>query len=497
MRRFVAALALCLLAPAAPALAQAGTWLPSQVVMPQGQSFLSGFPDGSGFAYHTSGGPVAIGTSVGAGATLFHTEDFGATWEGTFAPETGATESVRFGTPQLGYTIGNGLMFRTEDGAATWKPIPGPKLPLEAFLSMSGSIAAHGRSVMLGAIPTSIPEMLTNQVCMTPTHIYTSHDAGDTWIDAVLPVDGARVSVLETLDERHAVALAYEMSYDAQCSGVSTRNMLFVTEDGGRSWREVLDCGEYCTSAAMVAPGRLIAGFRDGRILRSEDGGRSFSETSVTGSIPPPPGLEAAYWVSGIDFADCEVGYAGTNGRGTFRTDDGGKTWDAETSPQSVWGIGVGHLAAFDRMHAIAGGPNVVAYRTPGEGERPEGTDEPCPVAPASATGSGGGSGGSGTGTAPPPATAPPSRTPATALRLRLTPSKVRPGRRTRVTVTVLAGGRPVEAATVRAGRASATTDRRGRAVLRLRVGRGKRLVVSAEHPAHGVRTSVLRASKR
>lgn len=499
--RVVVGLTVVLLAgTSASALARSATWEPSAVIPPQGTTWLSAFPDGSAFSYFT-----------GDGARMLRSRDFGKTWAPAFIPDTSGTESVAFGTATRGYTIGNGLIFSTDDAAATWTRLPGPAAGPGRRFAMDLSLDAGGSTVMLGG---RIVE--STGACGPPSDtapdkdrqvIFTSHDGGASWIAGEIALRDAFVWKINILDERNAVALAYDLKREDGCRGVSTRNLVFLTSDGGRAWRPVLDCGEYCTSVAMVDSNRIVAGFRDGRIARSEDAGRTFKEvTPLAGALPPPPPLQNAYWVSSLDFADCEVGYAATNGRGTFRSDDAGLTWRSEPSPQSVFGIGIGDLAVADRTHAVAGGPNLVSHRVPGDGERPIGTDKPCPRATATAPapvapGAPGASPGAPSGNAPPTSLAKPAAKPAR-LAIKSSPARLRAGRRTTVTITVTArraGEKPiaVPGALVRVGRRSATTDRRGRVRLRLLVARGRRLQVIAQHPSYGAVTDVVRSRRR
>jgi hypothetical protein len=69
-----------------------------------------------------------------------------------------------------------------------------------------------------------------------------------------------------------------------------------------------------------------------------------------------------------IDFGTADVGYAGTNGLGIFRTEDGGRTWHLEESPfDDVYAGDTfrGSIAAAGPEKAVASGPGAFASRQP------------------------------------------------------------------------------------------------------------------------------------
>jgi len=126
-------------------------------------------------------------------------------------------------------------------------------------------------------------------------------------------------------------------------------------------------------SVATQGPHAFVVGTTAGYVLRSTDGGHRFAKAHLSG--PASDGLAGleplsnALWVTGIGFANSRVGFLTTNGRGTWRTADGGVTWTAEASPvQQGFGLAIADVAVADTEHAIAGGPNAVLTRLPGSG---------------------------------------------------------------------------------------------------------------------------------
>jgi photosystem II stability/assembly factor-like uncharacterized protein len=116
-------------------------------------------------------------------------------------------------------------------------------------------------------------------------------------------------------------------------------------------------------SVAMSDPRTIVVGQSDGQVLVSSNRGKSFEPAGYLG----PPGGDGIHlwWVNGIEFADEDVGYAVVMGGGTWRSEDGGRSWGFEPSSQTAWGVAFGDVAVADREHAIAGGPNTIVARLP------------------------------------------------------------------------------------------------------------------------------------
>jgi hypothetical protein len=110
-----------------------------------------------------------------------------------------------------------------------------------------------------------------------------------------------------------------------------------------------------------------VLGSQGGKILLSTNQGRSFREVMhLRNEIDEETGTSTGFPIDGLVFGTRRVGYAGTNGRGTWRTEDGGVTWAREPSAQSVAGLNIGDVVAAGPDRALAGGAHTVARRVPG-----------------------------------------------------------------------------------------------------------------------------------
>ncbi|MGH2753025.1 MAG: WD40/YVTN/BNR-like repeat-containing protein, partial [Actinomycetota bacterium] len=117
-------------------------------------------------------------------------------------------------------------------------------------------------------------------------------------------------------------------------------------------------------AVAMATPSRIVLGSQGGKILLSTNQGRSFREVEfLRNEAGEATNTNVGWPIDGLVFGTKKVGYAGTNGRGTWRTEDGGRTWFREPSAQSAAGLNIGDVAAAGPHRALAGGAHAVARR--------------------------------------------------------------------------------------------------------------------------------------
>lgn len=116
---------------------------------------------------------------------------------------------------------------------------------------------------------------------------------------------------------------------------------LWATEDGGRTWAQDAQFGEF--GAMALAPGEpeqgLAAGTTgagDGRVQvrRTQDGGRTWSAAGTVTAAEAP-------WRLGISPADPRRALMAFNGGGLWVTVDAGATWREVTPAGHVTGAGL------------------------------------------------------------------------------------------------------------------------------------------------------------
>jgi len=159
----------------------------------------------------------------------------------------------------------------------------------------------------------------------------------------------------------------YAASNDVIAHG---RSVFARSSDGGRTWTESTPQNAreeeiWAMAASPQVPGLVFIGTSHGRLLRSDDRGRTFEELSaflkVPGrdrwSFPPPPHIPH---VRSISFDPNYPGlmYVGVEEGGVFRTHDGGKSFESLNS------------GLYDDVHSVAVDPKNSRrlYATTGRG---------------------------------------------------------------------------------------------------------------------------------
>jgi photosystem II stability/assembly factor-like uncharacterized protein len=160
-------------------------------------------------------------------------------------------------------------------------------------------------------------------------------DGGRTWINAS-PAGAAALQFrdIEAFSATAAVAMA---------AGTGTDSRLYVTANGGRSWRlayENTNKQAFFDCMAFFNPrnGLVLSDPVNGkfRILSTRDGGRDWKVLPNAGMPPALPG-EAGFAASGECLTtvghDAWFGSGGSTAARVFSSRDGGLTWQAAATP--------------------------------------------------------------------------------------------------------------------------------------------------------------------
>jgi hypothetical protein len=190
------------------------------------------------------------------------------------------------------------------------------------------------------------------------TPIQFTADRGARWTARSLPFTSFPIRA-EMATPSRAVVTTFPYDYEEpvrkgnSCSvggGLLTEVRHMVTDDSGRSWRAVHECRVPCV-AAWADASTLVIVRRDGSVLSAGAGG---APLRPVGRLPGVSAEDGQY-VHAIDFLNRRIGYAAVYGAGTFRTDDGGKTWVLERRELEGAGVGIfADVAAIDPVRAVA-----------------------------------------------------------------------------------------------------------------------------------------------
>ncbi len=225
--------------------------------------------------------------SVGERGHILISDDNGVSWRQVQAPVSVTLTSVRFPTPLKGWTLGHsGVVLHSDDAGETWvKQLDGVQA---AQLVLDGLRAKEVSG-------QDTPEGLDSRIASAEQ----------------LLRDGTDKPFLDLyFQDEHKGFI------------VGAYNLIFRTEDGGRSWQPWLDHvenpkGLHLYGIEAVGRDLCIAG-EQGIFLRLEDRGQSFN------ALPTP--YEGSYFGL-LPLRGGELIVYGLRGN-VFKSDDNGNTWD-------------------------------------------------------------------------------------------------------------------------------------------------------------------------
>jgi photosystem II stability/assembly factor-like uncharacterized protein len=195
---------------------------------------------------------------------LYRTTDGGTTW--SLASTRQGLGQLSFADSEHGASRYGNTVTVTSDGGQTWHTISGPDLPSTFKIAMRGqSIVAWGGSHIAGS--------------QYRTLFALSSDGGKSWTRRNGPSGFERPNVQNTFD-------AADASHWAVASGRALR----FTDDAGRSWQTRPDMPNMSDVGFIMSPtpDDLWVASSTGRILRSTDAGRTWSD--VTNGAPSSSG---------------------------------------------------------------------------------------------------------------------------------------------------------------------------------------------------------------
>ena len=273
---------------------------------------------------------------VGAGGLILRTDDGGATWT-TVPSATGQTLLALWFQGDEGWAVGNGgTIVRTTDRGATWQPVRGGGGALrDVAFAPEGT---RGIAVGDGGV------------------ILRSDDGGASWS----PVAAGTSVVLQ--------GVTFGSDGRAWIVG-NLSTVLHETESGTFEDLSPPDTATANLHAVMIDPrGRIWAVGRQGQVIRSDDGGASWTQPTGGGiaefwDVSFPDALHG--WAIGQRFPGQQVVEANMCGdrpceyRGVvLHTEDGGKTWAPQPLPTPPVGsvLEMMGISFPDTQHGVATG---------------------------------------------------------------------------------------------------------------------------------------------
>lgn len=298
-----------------------------------------------------------VGTS---GMAVWFSDDLGETWQRPYS-ESGLYLEARVwalschpAEPGRVYAGTDRGIYRWENHAARWQHLPSPldglstwalaQAPGNAAVLVAGTHpAALYRSEDSGAswrlLPVSfakecifIGKPRVTQLLFDPASddtlwcgveidgVYRSGDGGESW---------SRLTAGLKSDDIHGLAVTGGGN-GARRVFATTNKGLHVSEDEGQSWRfqELDSPWQYTRTVQPRADGEVLfltngngPPGSTGRLLRSRDGGQSWQNAGLPGSLNSTP------WCIATHPADPMLIFTVTNLGQLFRSQDGGESW--------------------------------------------------------------------------------------------------------------------------------------------------------------------------
>jgi len=264
--------------------------------------------------------------AIGLAAATLAAQAPGVRWQAQTSGVTVRLRGVSAVSAAVGWASGAaGTVLRTSDGGTTWQRLTVPGAEALDFRDIDATDARTAHVLSIGPGPAS--------------RIYQTTDAGATWTERFANTDpNAFFDAMTFADANHGVAVS---------DSVDGRFVILLTSNGGRTWTPVPAAslppalpgeGAFAasgTNVAMSGPRHLWFATTKARVVRSSDGGRSWTVHQT------PIATGEATGIFSVAFRDTRHGVVvGGNysqeratGANAAVTADGGVTWTLATAP--------------------------------------------------------------------------------------------------------------------------------------------------------------------
>ncbi|MCG8505245.1 MAG: hypothetical protein MI755_11610, partial [Sphingomonadales bacterium] len=232
-----------------------------------------------------------------------------------------------------GYTGGG--IWKTEDGGVSWRNVSDGQLKLGSIGALDIS-DSHPEVVYAGTGEQALRGDVSHG-----DGVYRSGDGGETWTNVGLEETRQIAKIVVHPTDPDVVYVAALGHF----AGPNDERGVFRTRDGGESWERILFVDENTGAVALALdesdPERLIAGMWDVRrfpwgirsagpgsgLYRSTDGGDSWED--ISGKDGLLPGIKERMDVSISQSRPNRIWalMSAAGGRGLYRSDDFGDTW--------------------------------------------------------------------------------------------------------------------------------------------------------------------------
>ena len=241
--------------------------------------------------------------------------------------------------PQVFYAVaGSGRLFKSTDGAQSWRPIGAT---FYAFEGADTPLASASLNTII--VDPKNPLTLYAQVYSYVAGLFKSTDGGVTWYQAALPLpmNFATLPVFSPQAPSTLYLWYSDYSYPAKTGG----GHLLQSTDDGTSWNDIgnggVPAGSYLQNLTFDAKSPSIVfatygGDEGWGLVKSTDGGKTWNQLNT--GLPP---YDTASIVAVSPDSTVYAGYVDlTIGRGRLvKSADGGTNWSAADSGLTYIGV--------------------------------------------------------------------------------------------------------------------------------------------------------------
>jgi photosystem II stability/assembly factor-like uncharacterized protein len=269
---------------------------------------------------------------------LWRTVDSGQNW--TLINEAGKDEPLSafiFSDQEHGWAIASSKLYKTQDSGETWIETATPFATGGEIRSID--VLDQGRTIWLAGgvyrnqtqdeLKFGVPNNARIGDEVIEEAIYRSDDGGASWKRELLSaVSIGRIFTVQYFNRSHGIALGDRVVYQTGDRGV-WKMLKFAPDCVRKEYLEDTYEGQPVSIAVLDSEWWWLA-YSDGRIVKTEDGGRRWCDLVQPGSVPFEESLPGFF--KSLHFVNRFSGWGLGKDNYLYSSHDSGRSWSRVTS---------------------------------------------------------------------------------------------------------------------------------------------------------------------